>query len=420
MNKKNNGRDTKNRILRSGETQEINGRYRYTYYINGKQHCIYSWRLEEVDRLPKGKRPCVALRTQIKELNDALDKGIAYRGNGMSVLDLVEKYLAIQNANKNIRTSTKEGYRTALGHIKKSDFSSRRIDKVKKSDATLWMMQLSESGLGYSTITTIHGVVKPAFEMAVEENLILRNPFTFVLKKYIVDDSKPREALSDGEKASLLDFIKNDKYYSQYYDAIVFLFETGIRIGELCGLTNDHIDMERRTITIDCQLHRNRDGYYVGAPKTQQGYRTLPLSDMAYESLKNLMACRSKKQEEVEICGKSGFLCFGRDNSPRYGTQWDKVFNNIWNKYKKSHECECEIFTPHICRHTFATTMARKGMNPAMLKGLLGHSDISTTYKIYTHLKTSDTRDEMIRLGLVSSPTTEKMAKIIEFKSKIA
>ena len=68
QDKRRTGYDTKGRKLLPGETQEKNGRYRYTYYVNRVQKCFYSWKLEDTDRLPKGKRPCESLRSKIKEL----------------------------------------------------------------------------------------------------------------------------------------------------------------------------------------------------------------------------------------------------------------------------------------------------------------------------------------------------------------
>lgn len=61
-------KDHKNRILREGESQDKEGRYRYTYYENGKQKCFYSWKLETNDKLPVGKKDCIALRVQIEEM----------------------------------------------------------------------------------------------------------------------------------------------------------------------------------------------------------------------------------------------------------------------------------------------------------------------------------------------------------------
>ena len=286
-------RDTKGRVLRPGESQQKDGRYRYTYYINGKQHCFYSWKLEDTDRIPQGKHLCTSLRSQIKWLNKSREQGIAFRGNGISILGLAERYLEIQNANNKIRTSTKAGYRTALKHIREDPVSSVRIDKFKKSDAKKWIMSLKGKGFGYSTISSIHGVVKPAFQMAVDDDLILKNPFDFVLTDLIENDSTKRDSLTLEEQDSLLEFIKNDRYYSQYYDAIVILFETGLRIAEFCGLTSDKIDMENRMITIDTQLHRDKQGYYLEKPKTSAGFQTVPITDKAYEGFSNLLQSRT-------------------------------------------------------------------------------------------------------------------------------
>ena len=420
-------RDAKGRVLRSGESQQKDGRYRYTYYIKGKQHCFYSWKLEDTDRLPQGKHPCESLRSQIKELNKSLEQGIAFRANGISVLGLVEKYLAIQNANDKLKTSTKAGYRTSLKHIREDAISAVRIDKVKKSDAKRWILSLQEKGFGYSTISSIHGVIKPSFQMAVDDDLIMKNPFDFVLTDLVADNSKKRDALTAEEQESLLDFIKNDRYYSRYYDAVVILFETGLRIAEFCGLTTNKIDMINRKIKIDIQLHKDKNGYYLESPKTDAGYRTVPMTDKAYRSFQNLIENRTARQSEKCVGGQSGYLCFDGKNMPRYGGQWDKIFENIWEQYKKTHTTTSNKVTPHVCRHTFATAMAVKGMNPAILKQILGHDDISTTFAIYTHLKDDDSMGELERLGLADmgadkaeNVTVWNNPKIIEFQNRSA
>lgn len=407
-------RDSKNRVLRSGESQQKDGRYRYTYYIRGKQHCFYSWKLEDTDRLPQGKHPCESLRSQIKELNKSLEQGIAFRGNGITVLGLVEKYLAIQNANDKLKTSTKASYRTSLKHIKEDAISAIRIDKVKRSDAKRWVLSLQEKGFGYSTISSIHGVIKPAFQMAVDDDLILKNPFDFVLTDLVADNSKKRDALSAEEQQAFLDFIKEDRYYSRYYDAVVILFETGLRIAEFCGLVDSKIDMEGRRIKVDVQLHKNKAGYYLESPKTKAGYRTVPMTDKAYECFKHLLGVRTKAQQTQCVGGQKGYLCFDGKNMPRYGGQWAKVFESIWEQYTKEHRTATVKVTPHVCRHTFATNMAKRGMNPAILKQILGHDDISTTFAIYTHLKDDDCMGELERLGLADT-STNKVKKVSEW-----
>lgn len=97
-------RDKKNRILRDGETQCKDGKYRFTFYENGKQKCFYSWRLERTDPLPSGKRECMALRNKEDELRRSKDRGIAYQGEGMTVLELVDKYTLQKRGSKTYNT----------------------------------------------------------------------------------------------------------------------------------------------------------------------------------------------------------------------------------------------------------------------------------------------------------------------------
>lgn len=162
-------------------------------------------------------------------------------------------------------------------------------------------------------------------------------------------------------------------------------------------------------------------------PKTAAGIRTIPMSDKAYEGFSHLIQNRTKKQAEKNIGGQKNYLCFDRNDLPRYGTQWDKIFENIWKKYQKSHKTTMLKVTPHICRHTFATNMAIRGMNPAILKQILGHDDISTTFSIYTHIKEDNSMEEFKKLGLVNLNketeeyvSAEERSKIIDFASWIA
>ena len=90
-------RDSKGRILRNGESQAPDGRYRYSYYIDGKQRNLYSWKLELHDKLPAGKRQCRSLRELEKELQLQQFQGI--RQENMTVVELVERYLTIRDVS---------------------------------------------------------------------------------------------------------------------------------------------------------------------------------------------------------------------------------------------------------------------------------------------------------------------------------
>ena len=96
----------------------------------------------------------------------------------MTVLDLVKKYLSQKTG---VRHNTEANYNFVLNIIKKEDFGRQRIDRVRLSDAKCWLIKLQQDGRGYSSIHSIRGVVRPAFQMAVDDDLIRRNPYEFQL-----------------------------------------------------------------------------------------------------------------------------------------------------------------------------------------------------------------------------------------------
>ena len=150
-------RDSKNRILRNGESQRKDGRYAYKYIdATGKPRFVYSWKLEPTDKLPAGKRECRSLRELEKEIEKSLNKELAYHGGDVTVLELVERYIATKTG---VRHNTIAGYKTVVNILKKEEFGSRRIDLVKPSDAKLWLIKLqSEDKRSYSSIHSIRGL----------------------------------------------------------------------------------------------------------------------------------------------------------------------------------------------------------------------------------------------------------------------
>lgn len=148
-------------------------------------------------------------------------------------------------------------YKFVLNVLEKEEFAHRRVDEVKLSDAKIFLIKLQRDGRGYSSIHSIRGVLRPAFQMAVDDDLILKNPFSFELGTVIVNDSKKRVAISPEDEARFLNFVKEDPTYNKYYDAFYILFKTGMRISEFCGLTVRDLDFDEEIINIDHQLQRD-------------------------------------------------------------------------------------------------------------------------------------------------------------------
>lgn len=391
-------RDNKNRILRNGESQRTDGRYAYVYVDgNGKQKFLYSWKLESTDRLPQGKRDCIALRDKIEMLNRDLSDGITPNGGEMTVLQLVQKYVGQKTG---VRHNTEANYKFVINVIKKESFGAKRIDKVKLSDAKEWLIKMQKTdGRGYSSIHTIRGVVRPAFQMAVDDDLIRKNPFEFQLATVVVNDSVTREAITRKQERAFLEFVKNDKHFCRYYEGIYILFKTGLRISEFVGLTKNDIEFENHRIKVDHQLQRKRNmEYIIEDTKTPSGIRYVPIKEDVEECFRRIIENRAKPKVEPMIDGYAGFLYLDKNGMPMVALHWEKYFQHICQKYNNIYKIQMPKVTPHVCRHTFCSNMAKSGMNPKTLQYIMGHSDIGVTLNTYTHVGFEDAQEEMKKI----------------------
>lgn len=392
-------RDNRNRILRNGESQRKDGRYMYKYIDNaGNAKYVYSWKLVKTDTVPQGAKNDIPLRDKEKLIHKDLEDDIVSFGGGMTVLELVRKYISQKTG---VRHNTEANYNFVINIIKKEAFGSKRIDKVKLSDAKGWLIKLQADGRGYSTIHTVRGVVRPAFQMAVDDNLIRKNPFEFQLATVVVNDSVTREAITRKQQRAFLEFIKADKHFNRYYEGIYILFHTGLRISEFVGLTVADIDLENGRINIDHQLQRKRNmEYIIEATKTDSGTRMVPMTEEVKECFCHIIDNRKKPKKEPVIYDKNrvaykGFLYLDKNDMPMVALHWEKYFQHICEKYNKTYKEELPKITSHVCRHTFCSNMAKSGMNPKTLQKIMGHSDIGVTLNTYTHLDFEDIQKEM-------------------------
>ena len=394
-------RDSKNRILRNGESQDKkNGRYIYKYYdILHNPHFLYSWMLEPTDKLPAGKKDDLSLREKIRLLQKDLADGIDVQGGDMTVLQLVKRYLATKTG---VKATTEAGYKTVLNILEKEAFAHLPIKKIHTTDAKTFLIKLQkEDKRSYSSIHSIRGVLRPAFATAVEDDFLRKNPFDFELAKVIINDSVTREAITREQMRKFLTFVKEDEYYRKYYDGIYILFHTGLRISEFVGLTIRDLDMKNKTIRIDHQLQRKSDGTkYIETTKTNAGTRMLPMEDDVYACFQRILANRKPPLVEPTIDGYSGFLFLDKDDRPSVAMHWEHYFKHAWQKYNSIYKEELPLITPHVCRHTYCTNKAKSGMNPKTLQYLMGHSEISVTMDTYTHLGLQDAWEELQRLQL--------------------
>ena len=389
-------RDSKNRLLKTGESQRKDGRYVYKYVDKFKKtRFVYSWKLVPSDKTPPGKREGLSLREKEMQIIADMAAGIVMPKK-ITVSELYSKQIM---QNQNVKPNTIKGRQYLLNIIRNDKLGSCTLENVKLSDAKEWVIRQKEKGISYKSIKNYKRSLSSAFNMAVQNEYIRKNPFSFNIKEVIEDNSKTKNALSLEEQRAFLNFIKEDRVYSKNYDEIVVFLETGLRASELCGLTLNDIDMDKRIIFVNHQLLKDsKEGYYVSPPKTKSGFRNIYMTDKVYTAFKNITEGKDL-QKEFEVQGYRGFLFLNGAGNPKTVADYDSMFRRISRKLNKNYKDEfLNTITPHTLRHTFCTNMANAGMNPKSLQYIMGHSSVSMTLNYYSHTSYDFAKREMKRI----------------------
>ena len=358
---------------------------------------MYSWRLEPTDKLPVGRKPCLSLRELEKQIGYDLDNRLDPVGKNITVNELVDRYLATKTG---VKYNTQMNYNFVKNILKAHPFGDTKISRVKTSDAKLFLIKLQqEDGRGYSSVKTIRGVLRPAFQMAVDDDVLNKNPFGFQLAGVVVNDSVTREAITKEQMNKFLKFVHDDNVYCKYYEVIYILFHTGMRISEFCGLTISDIDLANNIVNIDHQLQRTSDMKYIlDTTKTDAGTRKLPITQDVADCFRAILEDRKKPRYEKMIKGHTGFLFLDKNGNPEVAMHWQHRLNHMVKRYNDIYRVQMPNITPHVCRHTYCSNMAKSGMNPKTLQYLMGHSDISVTMNTYTHWGLEDAADELRKM----------------------
>lgn len=389
-------KDNKGRILLIGESQRKDGRYAYKYKdIYGKTKFIYSWRLNPTDPLPKGKRNCKSLRELKQEIwRDKMDY-IDFSARKLSVCDLYAKFNSLR---PNVRKSTQTSRQHFMEILKADKIGSMTIDCIKESDAKEFIIRMSNQGYSFQTIKNYLRSMKAAGHMAVREDMLRKNPFDFAISDVITDDTEKKIALTKEQTEAILAFAKKDETYKKYYNAIVVLLYTGLRISELCGLTDKDIDFEHSFISVDHQLIKDSEGYHVTLPKTSNSIRKIPMLEPVRQALQIEMESR-KGKENMEIDGYSDFIFLSKRGKPMYGGRYAIAFPQMIKKHNKIHKgYELPFITPHTFRHTFCTNMANKRMTPTNLQYIMGHKNFAISLSYYCHASSESAMAEMLEI----------------------
>ena len=303
------------------------------------------------------------------------DGGLVFEDGGLTVGEYVERWLK-DSVRGTVRQSTYETYEymtyphivPALGRVKLKALTPVHVRSFYREKL--------DGGLSSATVRKMHGVLQKALDQAVSDGLIPRN----AAKGIKLPQGKKKEIrpLSPDEARTLLDTARGDRLEALYVLAI----STGLREGELLAMRWEDVDLEDAVLRVSQTLTREGGKVSVGPPKTKNSRRTVGLTNGAIEALRGHLTRQLEEMERVGSLYRPGGLVFANEVGGIVNP------SNLRNRSLKAllKRAGLPSIRFHDLRHTCATLLLSRNVNPKIVSEMLGHSTIAITLDTYSHV----------------------------------
>ncbi len=396
--------DNKGRKLPDGFSQRKDGRYQARFTHKTKRFTLYDTNLSN-------------LKIKVTDMQNALNKGMY---SDKSNITLSQWFIIWMDTYKvNLKSETKINYykywnwyvADTIGKLKIKDI--RRVDIIKLYNSLV----LGEKKLSTGTIKYINNLVNSSLCKAVDEEIIFKNPSVNLLKEVVQTEVKTKIALTPEQQNKFLQYVKNSSFYSRFNPMLVVLLGTGLRVGELCALTWDCIDIQNEMISINKTLKYMRSKtdegthYDINSAKTRASEREVPMLHQVKEALikqrdyQEIMGLKSN----IIIRGYKDFVFTTSERNPLYPDYVNLEIKRIIKTHnseeiKKAEKEKREavllpMFSPHTTRHSFASRCYESDVQVKTTQVILGHKNIKTTLDIYTHCSVDKVKKDINQLN---------------------
>ena len=350
---------------------------RFTY--QGKSYTVHGKTITETQK-------------NMTDLKYKLEHGVYVSKKQITLNDWFETWMEEYKKNR-IKRGTYENYkknfygiikrRFNLGNVQLTDIRGEHIQKLYND--------LVKEGYALSTIKIVSAVLNGCMQQALRNGLIERNPVKLAELPRQTEKAT-RQAMTREQQALFMEYAKESYLYNFY----AVMLRTGMRNGEMRGLKYTDIDKKKNVIRVQRTLkYIEGEGYYEDTPKTRTSKRDIPLTAATLQLLeeqRKFWGFKVEKMDRYLFCNELGEPL----SRARVRAETDRIVKRI-----RAAGHDFPHITPHVFRHTFATRAIEAGMQPQVLKTILGHSSLAMTMDLYSHVLPETRAEEMEKIANV-------------------
>ncbi len=372
------GKSLKGKELGKNISQRKDGRYQ-ARFVNrfGKRETIYASTLVEI-------------RQKLRKEQYEDEKQLNVVDNNMTLDEWFDIWL--KTCKKNCRDTTKRTYNTQYNRLRK-ELGWRKLSSLSLVTVQDAFNQLKTD----ASRRDCKAILVDMLNRAMESDLVNKNVALSINTKIDNEEKEEKRVLTDDEVELLLKTSRDGRLYPLFVVAL----NTGMRMGEIIGLTWDCIDFDNGMINITktlCYLPNNGDAIYeFHLPKTKAGKRKIPMSKLVRETLLEQKQWHDNVKKRFKpVVGFEDLVFTSKTNRPLNASNIKDSINYLIDRINRENiDIEFAHFTPHCLRHTFATNCIAKGMKPKTLQKILGHSSLAMTMDLYCHVLDETIKEEM-------------------------
>lgn len=326
---------------------------------------------------------------KMRELRYKLEHGLYIEKHKMTYSEWFETWMNDYKKNQ-VKLGTIQTYQKCYDCMVKNKIGSSLIADIRGEHIQKLYNALVQEGYKKSSIEVVAAFLNESMKQAVMNGLIERNPVKLAKLPKEKGEKKKKEAMTKEQQAMFMKYAKD----SYLYNLFAVMLRTGMRCGEVRGLKYTDIDRKKNVIHVQRTLKRVKGaGYIEDTPKTKTSTRDIPLTKEIQQLLEAQYKYWGFKVEKLDR------YLFCNENGEALSDQ------RVQNEINRITKCiltdgnEFPYVTPHTFRHTFATRAIEAGMQPQILKTIMGHSSLAMTMDLYSHVMPDTKAQEMEKIA---------------------